>query len=130
MSKNIKTIPTSEYDEVIKTVQHYVDSVAKADRVLLDLAFHKDATMTGWAPADGTLSLGSYTNLHAFFDTYGKSASLKTRCDVIGITPTTAVVKVDMENTPDGPAYTDFHTLIKVDGGWKIIAKVFHAYES
>ncbi|GKT58271.1 hypothetical protein ColTof4_12198 [Colletotrichum tofieldiae] len=130
MPQNIKTIPTSTYDEVIQTVQNYVDSIAKADRALLDLAFHKDATMTGWAPADGTLSKGSYTNLHAFFDTYGTSSSLKTRCDVLGITPTTAVVRVDMENTPDGPPYTDFHTLIKADGGWKIIAKVFHAYES
>ncbi|GJC93172.1 hypothetical protein ColKHC_01998 [Colletotrichum higginsianum] len=130
MSRNIKSVPTSAYDKVVRTVQTYVQAVAKADRALLDLAFHTDATMTGWAPADGTLSSGSYRNLHAFFDTYGPGPSTKARCDVLAITPTTAVVRVDMEDTPDGPPYTDFHTLIKVEAGWKIIAKVFHAYES
>ncbi|WYZ38357.1 hypothetical protein EsH8_III_000271 [Colletotrichum jinshuiense] len=129
MSNNIRTIPTSDYDDVIRAVQTYADSIAKADRQLLDRAFHKDASMTGWM-ADGTLSQGPYTNLHAFFDAFGPAPALKTRCDVLGITPTTAVVRVEMEGTPDGPPYTDFHTLIKADGKWSIVAKVFHAYES
>ncbi|MBQ9156720.1 MAG: nuclear transport factor 2 family protein [Eubacterium sp.] len=27
-----------------------------------------------------------------------------------------------------GLAFTDFHSLIKEDGEWKILAKVFHQY--
>lgn len=46
-----------------------------------------------------------------------------------GITPTSAVVRVDMEGAADGTSYTDFHTLLKRDGTWKVIAKVFHQYE-
>ncbi|KAL2678604.1 hypothetical protein Neosp_009353 [[Neocosmospora] mangrovei] len=128
MSQNIKTIPTSEYEAVVAAVQHYVDSLIGADRAALDRAFYDEATKTGWSP-DGSLSTGSYKNLHAYFEAYGPAKNIKTRADVLGITPTTAVVKLDIEEAPGGP-YTDFLTLFKKDGGWKIIAKVFHAYES
>ena len=46
-----------------------------------------------------------------------------------GVTPTTAVVRVDMEKDAAGADYTDFHTLINIDGKWQIVAKVFHMYE-
>ncbi|RSL66697.1 hypothetical protein CEP51_012774 [Fusarium floridanum] len=128
MSQNIKIIPTSEYEAVVAAVQHYVNSLIGADRAALDRAFHDQASMTGWSP-DGSLSTGSYKNLHAYFEAYGPAKNLKTRADVLGITPTTAVVRLDIEGAPDAP-YTDFHTLFKEDGEWKIIAKVFHAYES
>jgi hypothetical protein len=48
---------------------------------------------------------------------------------VLAITPTTAMMRVDMENEAIGADYTDFHTLIKLDGTWHIIAKVYHMYE-
>ena len=48
---------------------------------------------------------------------------------MLAITPTTAVVRVDMEKDAIGADYTDFHTLIKLDGTWHIIAKVFQMYE-
>jgi hypothetical protein len=54
---------------------------------------------------------------------------IKTRLDVLAITPTTAVVRVDMEKDAIGANYTDFHTLIKIDGTWHIIAKVYLMYE-
>ncbi|KAI3572717.1 hypothetical protein IWW34DRAFT_224557 [Fusarium oxysporum f. sp. albedinis] len=128
MSQNIKTIPTDEYKAVVSAVQHYVDSLIGASQESLDKAFHKDATMTGWSP-DGSLSSGSYRALHAYFETYGPAKNIKTHTDVLGITPSTAVVRLDIEGAPDAP-YTDFHTLFKIDGEWKIIAKAFHAYKS
>jgi hypothetical protein len=39
------------------------------------------------------------------------------------------VVRVDMENDAIGADYTDSHTLIKFDGTWHIIAKVYHMHE-
>ncbi|KAH7215515.1 hypothetical protein ACKRZS_010594 [Fusarium odoratissimum] len=128
MSQNIKIIPTDEYKAVVKAVQYYIDSLIEASPQILDKAFHKDASMTGWSP-DGSLASGSYTALHAYFETYGPARNIKTHTDVLGITPTTAVVRLDIEGAPDAP-YTDFHTLFKIDGEWKIIAKAFHAYKS
>ncbi|CAH0030038.1 unnamed protein product [Clonostachys rhizophaga] len=127
MTSNAKPIPTAEYDAVIAAAQHYFDSLKKADRGLLEDAFHEDATMTGWF-LNGTLSKGSYRDLYGYYKAYGPAVDIKARADVIGMTPTTAVVRAEMEGTPDNP-YVDFLTLIKVDGKWKIISKVFHAYE-
>jgi hypothetical protein len=38
-------------------------------------------------------------------------------------------VRVDIERDAIGGNYTDFHTLIKLNGTWHIIAKVYHMYE-
>ncbi|KAM0713428.1 hypothetical protein Q7P37_010390 [Cladosporium fusiforme] len=129
MSQNIKTIPTSEYDAVVKTVQTYVDGLIAGDNNVLRKAFHSEATMYGLT-AQKELLGGPISNLYTFVDQHGKAPQIKVRLDVLGITPTTAVVKVDMEKDAGGFDYTDFHTLIKLDGKWSIIAKTFHTYAS
>ena len=129
MSQNIKTIPTSEYEAVIKTVQAYVDGLIAGDNKVISTAFHKDAIMYGLTATKELLG-GSISNLYQYVDQYGKAPEIKVRLDVLGITPTTAVVKVDMEKDAGGFDYTDFHTLIKLDGRWSIIAKTFHTYTS
>ena len=68
-------------------------------------------------------------NLYDFVEKNGTALDIKTRIDVLAITPTTAVARVDMEKDAIGADYTDFHTLIKLNGTWHIIAKVFHMYE-
>ena len=52
----------------------------------------------------------------------------KARVDVLNIEGTAAVVRVTLEDW-HGLAFTDFHSLIKEDGQWKILAKVFHQYQ-
>lgn len=122
-------IPTSEYDAVVKTVQTYVDGLAAGANDILRKAFHKDATMYGFT-ADKTLLGGPIENLYGYVDTVGKASEVKTRLDVLGITPTTAVVRVEMEKDASGSNYTDFHTLIKLDNKWTIINKIFHTHAS
>ena len=39
-----------------------------------------------------------------------------------------AAVRITLEDW-HGLAFTDFHNLIKEDGEWKIVAKVFHQYQ-
>ncbi|KAM5344522.1 hypothetical protein ACJ41O_013058 [Fusarium nematophilum] len=130
MSKKIKTIPTAEYEAVVRVVQdYYCNGSYKGDTSLLAKAFHKDATMYGFM-LTGELLGGPVSNLYDFINEHGDAPHIKTRIDVIGITPTTAVVKVDMEKDAADHDYTDFHTMMKFDGEWKIIAKVFHTYET
>ncbi|KPM39408.1 hypothetical protein AK830_g7143 [Neonectria ditissima] len=126
MSKNIKTIPTSEYDAVIKVVQeYYVDGLRVGSTDTVAKSFHRDATMYGLT-LDNVLLGGPVKNLYTYMEEHGSAPDIKTRLDVVGITPTTAVVKVDMEKDAAGFDYTDFHTMIKLDGKWQIVAKVFH----
>ncbi|KAH6613054.1 hypothetical protein C7974DRAFT_405087 [Boeremia exigua] len=80
--------------------------------------------------SDGVLLGGPISNLSLFMDTHGAAPHITAHSDIISITPTTAVVKVDMERDAAGVNYTDNHTLLKQDGKWLIIAKVFHAWEA
>ncbi|KAF1317461.1 hypothetical protein FI667_g14765, partial [Globisporangium splendens] len=125
MSKNVKTIATQEFDNVIATAQKYVDGLRIGSSKAVAQAFHQDAVMYGFT--DGGLLGGPIQNLYDFVDTNGDAPEIKTRLDVLAITPTTAVVRVDMEKDAAGVDYTDFHTLIKINGSWVIVAKVFHA---
>ncbi|MDI9900486.1 nuclear transport factor 2 family protein [Rhodococcus sp. IEGM 1409] len=127
MTTNIKIIPTAEYDAVIATVQAYIDGLRTGKADELAQAFSDDAVMYGFT--DGVPMAGPISNLYDFVNDNGTAPEIATRVDIIGITPTTAVVKVDMENDAIGADYTDFHTLLKQDGQWKIIAKVYHQYE-
>ncbi|THW92211.1 hypothetical protein D6D15_03285 [Aureobasidium pullulans] len=125
---NTKPVATAEYDAVIATVQNYIEGLRVGSNPTIAKAFNKDATMYGFAP-DGILLGGPISNLYRYVDEFGSAPEIKARVDVLAITPSTAVVRVDMEGDGAGVDYTDFHTLLKFEGKWEIIAKVFHAYE-
>jgi Putative lumazine-binding len=127
MSKNIKTVPTKDFEEVVATVAKYVEGLRVGSVAGLAQAFHKDAVMYGFT--NDQLVGGPIKNLYDFVEKNGTAPDIKTRVDVLAITPTTAVVRVDMERDAIGANYTDFHTLIKHNDSWHIIAKVYHMYD-
>jgi hypothetical protein len=127
MTKNIKVVPTSDYTAVIGVAQKYVDGlrIGSADDVAK--AFHKDAVMYGFT--NGELLGGTINNLFDFVQKNGKASDITTHIDVLAITPSTAVVRIDMEKDAIGADYNDYLTLIKMDGSWQVIAKVYHQFE-
>ncbi|CAJ0692673.1 nuclear transport factor 2 family protein [Ralstonia wenshanensis] len=127
MPKNNKMVPTAEYNAVIAVAQKYVDGLRSGSVEGVAEAFHKDAVMYGFT--NGKLLGGSIRNLFDFVKQNGKAPDITTRLDVLAITPTTAVVRVDMEKDAIGADYNDYLTLIKIDGNWKVIAKVYHQFE-
>jgi hypothetical protein len=128
MSKNIKAVPTAEYNAVIATATQYVEGLRIGSAAGVAQAFHKDAVMYGFT--NGELLGGPIKNLFDFVEKNGGAAEITTRLDVLAITPTTAVVRVDMENDAIGADYNDYLTLIKMDGVWKVIAKVYHQFDA
>ncbi|MFM9437362.1 hypothetical protein ACFDR9_004449 [Janthinobacterium sp. CG_23.3] len=127
MSKNIKAVPTSDYTAVIAVAQKYVDGLRIGSVEHVAEAFHQHAVMYGFT--NGELLGGPIANLYDFVTRNGKAPEISTRLDVLAITPTTAVVRVDMEKDAIGADYNDYLTLIKIDGDWKVIAKVYHQFE-
>ena len=127
MSKNIKEVPTAEYNAVIATANQYVEGLRVGSAEGVAQAFHKDAVMYGFT--NGELLGGPIKNLFDFVQKNGSAPEITTRLDVLAITPTTAVVRVDMEKDAIGADYNDYLTLIKIDGAWKVIAKVYHQFE-
>ena len=73
------------------------------------------------------LGAGSIENLYTAVDAVGGDEKAKARIDVLDVSGTVATVRVELEDWHQ-LTFTDYHSLIKIDGQWKIAAKVFHQY--
>src|SRR5438067_749309 len=105
MSKNIKAVATHDYNAVIATASRYVEGLREGSVATIKQAFHEEAVMYGFT--NGQLLGGPISNLYSFVESNGKAAEITTRLDVLAITPTTAVVRVDMEKDAIGADYND-----------------------
>lgn len=101
----------------------YVNGCVAGNVELTQKAFHKDAIMYGYL--NGTLSAGSIENLYAAIRQLGADAETKAEIDVLEVVGTVATVRVILENW-HGLSFTDFHSLVKIDNKWTIVAKIFH----
>ncbi len=118
-------IDVSEHDAIAKTVQHYIDGAKSGKGDDMKPAFHKDATIFGYAGAD--LFAGPIQRLFDWNDENGPAAELQARFASVDVVDTVATVRLELNNLA-GSRYTDMFTLLKVDGEWKIMNKVFHLH--
>lgn len=112
-----------DYREIKETVMLYVNGCATGEVELLRRAFHEHATMYGYL--NGELLTGGIENLYASVDSLGASPGMKAEIDVINVVNTIATVQVKLEDW-HGLSFTDIHSLVKVNGKWMIVAKIFH----
>ena len=112
-----------DYQEIKEVVMQYVNGCATGDVESTQKAFHKDAVMYGYL--NGELSAGSIENLYAAIKALGADCATKAQVDIVECVGTAAVVRVVLEDW-HGLSFTDFHSLVKIDGKWTIVAKVFH----
>jgi hypothetical protein len=122
---NNATANVNEYDEIAKVVQHYIDGAKSGRGDDMKPAFHEDATIFGYAGDD--LFAGPIQQLFAWNDGNGPAAGLQSRITSIDLIGTVATVRLELDNWT-GSRYTDLFTLLKVDGEWKIMNKVFHLH--
>ena len=115
----------SEHDAIAKTIQHYIDGAKSGKGDDMKPAFHKDATIFGYAGAD--LFGGPIQLLFDWNDGNGPATELQARIASIDLVDTVATVRLELNNL-GGYRYTDLFTLLKVDGEWKIMSKVFHLH--
>ncbi len=116
----------SEYDEITKVVQHYIDGARSGRTEDMKPAFHKDATIFGLDGPD--LFAGPIKKLFDYLDDEsGPAAELKAQITSIDLVETIATVRLELDNWT-GIRFSDMFTLLKIDGEWKIINKVFHQH--
>lgn len=115
----------SEYDAITKTVETYINGGRTGNTSEMKLAFHPQATMFGYIGAD--LLGGPIQHLFDWNDKNGAAAELQGRIVSIDVVETIASVRVELDNWT-GHRFTDFFTLLKVDGDWKIMNKVFYLH--
>ncbi len=119
------TTNVSEYDVIEKTIQHYLDGARSGKGEDMKPAFHQDATIFGYAGPD--LFAGPIQLLFDWNDENGPATGLKARIASIDLIDTVATVRLELDNWT-GSRFTDLFTLLKVDGEWKIMNKVFHLH--
>ena len=118
---------TSENELIEKTLQFYIDGGKSGKGDEMKPAFHADATIFGYAGDD--LFAGPIQRLFDWADENGPAPELEARVANIDIAGTVATVRLELDNWV-GHKYTDLFTLLKVDGTWKIMNKVFHFHQA
>ena len=123
----MSTAPTivREHEAISKVVQHYIDGAKSGRGDDMRPAFHKDATIFGYVGSD--LFAGPIEQLFAWNDENGPAAALEARIASIDLIDTVPTVRLELDNWT-GSRFTDLFTLLKVDGEWKIMNKVFHLH--
>lgn len=115
----------SEYDAIARTIEHYIDGGRSGRGADMKAAFHPDATIFGYVGSD--LFAGPIQQLFDWNDQNGPATELQARIASIDIIETVATVRLELDNWT-GHRFTDLFTLLKVDGEWKIMNKVFHLH--
>lgn len=112
-----------DYKEIKEVVMQYVNGCVTGNMELAKNAFHKDAIMYGYL--NGQLCAGSINALYGAIEQLGADSDTKYELDVMEIVGTAATVRVVLEDW-HGMGFTDFHSLVKIDSKWQIVAKIFH----
>ena len=115
----------SDYDAITKTVQHYIDGAKSGKGEDMKPAFHEDATIYGYIGPD--LFGGPIQLLFDWNDQNGPATELTAQIASIDVIDTVATVRLELDNWT-GYRFTDLFTMLKVEGEWKIMNKVFHAH--
>ena len=112
----------SDYSKVEKTVSYYLDGGTNNDFETLKKAFHLDAKMK-------FIRGGNYTEVNAleFFKKAIKPGPKQKRTSVveqinIAGNAANARLRIDYPNF----YFIDYMNLLKIDGEWKIVNKIFH----
>ena len=114
-----------EHDAITTTIQHYIDGAKSGKGDDMRPAFHKDATIFGYTGPD--LFAGPIQQLFDWNDENGPATKLQARIASIDLIDTVATVRLELDNWT-GSRFTDLFTLLKVDGKWQIMNKVFHLH--
>ncbi len=114
----------SEYEAVEKAAMLFVKSVGSGDSAPARELFYDEAVMFGYL--DGKLEHGPIQNLYDNIDSVGADPGYRARIDVLCIEETVAIVRVLEDNWGGRIDFSDFLLLIKIDGEWKGVAKVYN----
>jgi hypothetical protein len=116
----------NDKEQIEKTLQHYIDGAISGKGDDMKPAFHADATIFGYIGED--LFAGPIQNLFDWHDGNGAATELEANIANIDIEGASiATVRLELDNWL-GLKFTDMFTLLKTDGAWKIMNKVFYLH--
>ena len=112
----------SEYAQIEKCVNYYLEGGTNNDFETLKKAFHENATMK-------YIRDGEYMEVNAieFFKSRmkpGPKQNRQTRIASINVSGNAANARLEIEYPTF--SFIDYMNLIKINGEWKIVSKIFH----
>jgi hypothetical protein len=120
-----KTNNLSEYEAIANTVQQYINGGKSGRSDDMKPAFHAGATIYGYLGSD--LIAGPIQILYDWVDQNEPASELQSWITSIDLNSTVATVRLELYNW-SGHRFTDLFTLLKFEGEWKIISKVFYLH--
>ena len=112
-------------EAIAKILQTYIDGGISGRSEDMKPAFHQNATIHGYIGDD--LFGGPIQLLYDWIDSNEPATKLTHDITAIDIQETIATARVECRNW-GGHRFTDMFTLLKTDGAWKIISKVFYLH--
>ena len=125
------TKPTyvQEHEAITEVLNKYIDGCKQADSSVMKPAFNERATMFS-VGADGKLAGGAIQSLFDGVDKdFRPSPEAQAAIVRIEIVGTAASARIDA-NDVSGFCFTDFFHLLKIEGKWIVISKIFHPHAS
>lgn len=120
------TSDVAEFDAITKVLQTYMGGAKSGKGSDMKPAFADAATIYGYVGADLAFK-GPIQSLFDWNDKNGPATDIQARITKIEVVGTVAFARVEAENWTK-LKFTDLFLLIKLDGQWKIINKVFHLH--
>ncbi len=124
MTVTVGSVP--EIDAITSVLQIYMNGAKNGSGADMKPAFADQATIFGYV-GDDLAFQGPIDTFYAWHDKNGPAREVEARITSIDVAGTVAHARTEAENWT-GYKFTDLFLLIKLDGQWKIINKVFHLH--
>ena len=117
----------NEQEQITAVVQNYFGGMMYGDKAKLQMAFHEKSFIVGhfdgelsWMPRD------EFSDFCEAESTLNDGDPFEARIETIDIAGDAASAKV--VNKELGTWYTDYLSLLKIEGQWRIVNKVYFAH--
>jgi hypothetical protein len=116
-------LPATTQKAIEEVIGKYIEAGRVADSSIMKPAFHENAQMSG--PAEDGAFSGPIQALYDFVDSHGPAADLGVRIVSMTISDERAASVVLQPDPWHRKNYTDHFQLLKIDGTWKIMSKIY-----
>lgn len=122
-----KPTHVQEYNAIAEVLGKYIEGGKQASSDVMKPAFSDQATIFG-VDADGKLAggpiQGLFDTIDSAFRPSPEARGVIAHIDIVG---TAASARVDT-NDISGFCFTDFFNLLKVEGKWTVVSKIYHTH--
>ena len=119
----VEELPAVTQKAIEEVVGKYIEAGQIADSSIMKPVFHENAQMCG--PAEEGAFSGPIQALYDFVDSNGPATDLDMRIVSITVSDERAASVVLQPDPWHGKNYTDHFHLLKIDGTWKIMSKIY-----